>query len=264
MAGHDNETATVLATLKGWQWGHFDPDGVLLGLTIELCEVVNRLAFHGHDNPAKAVLALLCDGKLTAICDFQWLKYRHGQRFHMSENMGSLGRDKWTTLAQLLAETDQALVENDSSLLKTDLDELELKDCDTADWTPEYNRCSYAICPPETGNQDPKYFEESFTATGIEIMLAASEFKAFNNPYIQNDVGEFGADGANKEQGSKAPLSEANLQKWWSSKAGVRKMLTKDELLALVRSKYPDNHISRERVRDLVGARKRGPKGIGG
>ena len=58
----------------------------------------------------------------------------------------------------------------------------------------------------------------------------------------------------------KPPLSEADLQKWWTKRAAIREGLTQDELLALIRVAYPDKHISRERVRVLTGERKRGPK----
>jgi len=58
----------------------------------------------------------------------------------------------------------------------------------------------------------------------------------------------------------KSPLSDAELQKWWGKRANVRDSLTQDDLLVLIRSDYPDNHISRDRLRALTGERKRGPK----
>lgn len=56
------------------------------------------------------------------------------------------------------------------------------------------------------------------------------------------------------------PLSEADLQKWWTKRAAIRDSLTQDELLALIRSAYPDKRVSRDRIRALTGERKRGPK----
>jgi len=60
----------ALAILKGWRWGFIDPDGLRVSQSIELEHALNRLAFCGGDDPAKAILALLCDGKLTAFGDY--------------------------------------------------------------------------------------------------------------------------------------------------------------------------------------------------
>lgn len=59
---------------------------------------------------------------------------------------------------------------------------------------------------------------------------------------------------------SKPRLSESDLQKWWNKRANVRNSLSQDELLILIRAAYPENQISRDRIRALTGERKRGPK----
>ena len=59
-------------------------------------------------------------------------------------------------------------------------------------------------------------------------------------------------------------LSDAKLQQWWTAKAAVRESLTLEELLTLARAAFPDNHIARDRIRELSGDRKRGRKPIGG
>lgn len=56
------------------------------------------------------------------------------------------------------------------------------------------------------------------------------------------------------------PLSQANLAAWWDKKGSVREALSEAELLTLVREAHPNNFISRDRVRELIGPRKRGPK----
>lgn len=61
----------------------------------------------------------------------------------------------------------------------------------------------------------------------------------------------------------KPNLSVAELSKWWASMAASRDQLSQDQLLTLVRAKYPENHIARDRMRDLSGGRKRGPKRFG-
>lgn len=59
---------------------------------------------------------------------------------------------------------------------------------------------------------------------------------------------------------TKLPLSQSNLDLWWNKKAAVRESLSEAELLALVRGAHPNNFISRDRIRELMGPRKRGPK----
>jgi hypothetical protein len=59
-------------------------------------------------------------------------------------------------------------------------------------------------------------------------------------------------------------LSNAELERWWASMAGAREALTQDQLLLLIRDKYPDNFIARDRIRDLSSGRKPGKKPLGG
>lgn len=58
----------------------------------------------------------------------------------------------------------------------------------------------------------------------------------------------------------KPPLSQASLERWWSKKEAIRESLSEAELMVLVRAAHPDHFISRERVREIMGPRKRGPK----
>lgn len=59
---------------------------------------------------------------------------------------------------------------------------------------------------------------------------------------------------------NRSPLSESSLKDWWEKKSKTRESLSEAELLTLVRAAYPSNHVSRERMRDLMGPRKTGPK----
>ena len=54
--------------------------------------------------------------------------------------------------------------------LTVDLEKLELKDFEIADWEPGENRFSYAFCPHETPVSDPAYFEEHYLAWDIAIL----------------------------------------------------------------------------------------------
>ena len=71
-------------------------------------------------------------------------------------------------------------------------------------------------------------------------------------------------DTATDQSITKPALSGADLNKWWDSMAASRDALTQDQLLTLLRAKFPDKLIARDRIRDLAGGRKPGPKGIGG
>lgn len=62
----------------------------------------------------------------------------------------------------------------------------------------------------------------------------------------------------------KPPLPEAKLAKWWQGKSAISEGLTHDEIAALLRAAFPDNHVARDRIRALTGPRKTGPKPISG
>ena len=62
----------------------------------------------------------------------------------------------------------------------------------------------------------------------------------------------------------KPDLSGAELNKWWESMASSREQLSQEQLITLVRAKYPENCVARDRIRDLSRGRKRGPKGFSG
>lgn len=135
---------SALTILKGWRWGYIDPDGLRISQSIELQHALNRLAFCGCDDPAKAILALLCDGRLTAFGDYQWLYFRNHTRFAFSGSMEELDRTKWQKLEGYLREIKWGGEEEDWAQKTVNLTELEVQNEPTAEWKPEYNRCSYA------------------------------------------------------------------------------------------------------------------------
>ena len=73
-----------------------------------------------------------------------------------------------------------------------------------------------------------------------------------------------GIDGGDATEAGKPALPEAELKRWWDSMAASRDSLTQGDLLLLIRAKYPDNHIARDRIREISGGRKPGKKAIGG
>ena len=60
------------------------------------------------------------------------------------------------------------------------------------------------------------------------------------------------------------PLSDAHLKEWWKRLSPEGQAEPQDDLLAMCRAAFPDRHISRQRIRDLTGPRKRGKKPISG
>ena len=260
--GNEDSAVRAFEILRGWQWGYYDPDGCWHGRSSTLSDVLNRLAFQGHQEPASAVLTLLCEGKITGTCNYHWLKYQRSTRYQVSEHMDTLSQSKWQTLAQMLQEELRMLEAGEWGSPLIDLPKLEMKGCQMVEWEPSFNRCAYAACPPDTSTFDPSYYEESLSAWEIEIMLISgepteTEIPAFTpSGYVDNQ---------SEEPTSKLPpISQSELAKWWHSKADARDFLSQDELVTLVRAKYPDKAISRDRVRELIGTRKRGPKPIRG
>ncbi len=55
-------------------------------------------------------------------------------------------------------------------------------------------------------------------------------------------------------------LPQAKLDQWWAKQGVAIHAQTEIEILNAVRAAYPKNHISRDRVRKMIGPRKRGPK----
>jgi len=62
-----------------------------------------------------------------------------------------------------------------------------------------------------------------------------------------------------------APLGEGTLRKWFEAlDPSERARMTEAEVLAAAQAAYPDNRISRERIRQIRGPQKPGPKQFGG
>lgn len=66
------------------------------------------------------------------------------------------------------------------------------------------------------------------------------------------------------QEPKKTRLPDPQLNRWWARVAAQAATMTGAELLKAVRLQYPNNSISRNRVRVLMGPRKRGKKPFGG
>lgn len=74
-------------------------------------------------------------------------------------------------------------------------------------------------------------------------------------------VSKFGIE-AQKVKVCALPIAEAKLLRWWESTKANCHSLPEKDILAAAKAAFPKNMVSRQRVRDLIGPRKRGPKGF--
>lgn len=258
----DEEAELAYALMSEWQWEYRDPDGNQSFHSIELSNAVNRLAMQGHTNPKRAILRLLCQGKLNATCDYEWKKYQTYDRFALSGSAAEVSQNQWQGLANALAEESRALKDPKVFECKVDLSALDVKDCKVAIWEPSYNRFSYALRATDIDPFGPGYFEEIFSAWEIMLMpLMVPAENCLDDFLFCDDTNDAKSD---TDILNGKPLSESELNKWWQGKTKVRDLLTKDELLTLIKAKYPDKHISRDRFYEFVGPRTRGKKPFSG
>ncbi len=59
-----------------------------------------------------------------------------------------------------------------------------------------------------------------------------------------------------------SPISQAALQQWWQGLSAIERTLSQVQLFDQCKKSHPDHRISRQRIRDLTGSRKTGPKPI--
>ena len=60
------------------------------------------------------------------------------------------------------------------------------------------------------------------------------------------------------------PLSQAKLEQWWAKQNDSLRHDSQVRIINAARDAFPENHIARDRIRELIGPRKRGPKPIRG
>lgn len=66
------------------------------------------------------------------------------------------------------------------------------------------------------------------------------------------------ADSGTKPSEAKSPVAVADLERWYSVFVGTHEISSEDFALRSAQAMFPDNHVSRQRVRDLRGPQKRG------
>lgn len=247
LAGH------ALHIMKRWNWDYINPISGHISHNIKLRDALGKLAFDGCTDPESALLQLFCDGSIEAIGDFYWLRYQQKKFYSLSGTQEPIKKEMWSKLRNLREEAKQLYPDQNPDLLKCDLVQLAMQDISKANWGPHRDTFEYAVSMQDVPVYDIDYHEEFYRVQFIEFALA----KTLPSPVTDIAALPVG----NENTKLLIPLSESNLRKWWDSKAKVRDDLSQDELLTIARFKFPDNHISRDRIRNLTGARKRGPKG---
>lgn len=156
---------TALEIMRDWNWNRCDPDGVPFRPGMDLNVVVNRLAMTGLFNPESAILSLLCSGKMHSSGEYRWQKYQRGKFYQFESVYEKLDQIRWKILKKAISDHD----DDDGFMIPVlNLERLNMKACRTYEWEFNNNRFSTAIRP--IGNIfDPDYYEEWYSAWGVEI-----------------------------------------------------------------------------------------------
>jgi hypothetical protein len=180
MDSREERAQSALETMRQWRWLRFEPDGNAFPLSMDLDEVVNRLAMGGLSRPQNAVLTLLCQGHLVGTGDYTWRKYQWGHLYQLEERNERIGTDKWKKLADSINEQYRQLEQDDWHESTVNLDKLGMPECEIHEWAYFDNRFSVALCPPDTANHDPAYFEECLSVWSISVAPNSIEYPDFD------------------------------------------------------------------------------------
>ncbi len=165
----------ALSIIKGWGWDHADPRFEFhVPVMVPISEAINRLAMEGHSDPATAMLTLLAEGKVQATGHYRWKKYLNG---HFSrEGNGPIPAHRWVVLRQG-CDANTGLRPNEVVFHLIGEDWNEDKE-PRADWSWQNDRFSTAQVS-EGDWLDEGYFEESYSATDIEVRPAEADCGSF-------------------------------------------------------------------------------------
>lgn len=119
-----------------------------------------------------------------------------------------------------------------------------------SDWTIG----SFSGCSPYQGNG------ERLSLSGVHLLKSDVESIIQSRLCAANIAPSDPTRGAKPPLIRNPPLSDTALNKWWESLADVRDSLSETALQSKIREKYPNKFVSRDRLRKLIGSRKRGPK----
>ena len=163
----------AFSIMKTWQWVRYDPDGVPSASSTYLCDVFNRLAFEGFDDPKTALITMLRRGQLQANGDFRWSKYQRGNFFELEGHQSAIPTERWKSLADLLREEQKPFEGSGLRSSKITLEKLGMRDVSIVDWEPNYSRFSLAIHSSEVSPYDPSYYEEVYSVQDVMIFPLA-------------------------------------------------------------------------------------------
>ncbi len=177
----DESMAAALALMQDWQWLRYNPDHELISASHSLGHIINRLAMEGQANPRDDVLRLLGCGDLFARGDYRWKKFAAGEYYEMEGNNHEIPAIRWRDLHDLLTDEKTRLEGFEGPLEPVRLEKLADGQWPPYIWNHVNSEFSIALCPPETLSHEKGYFEETFSATNIEVYL----------PDIEGDPDEF-------------------------------------------------------------------------
>lgn len=85
---------------------------------------------------------------------------------------------------------------------------------------------------------------------------------AFSVPDLAIELPEVFAIEQNERDGDLTRLPDAKLEAWWAALdgSGRRAAMTEDECARHLKATFPEHFVSRDRLRELRGPQKRGPK----
>lgn len=107
------------------------------------------------------------------------------------------------------------------------------------------------------------YIRERYKVAAAKFRLDRTREAIAQNAKVQfehKDVQAGAPKRASKPRSTSPSLPQADLNAWWESLGPTRADMTEDELLTDVHRQHPRNSISRDRIRELMGPRKRGRK----
>lgn len=169
MDEHSTAADAALDIMREWDWRRCDPDGVPFHPGKELNWVANRLAMEGIRRPQDAILALLCQGALTARGDYRWRKYQDSDNFQNEVLCDQIKPIHWQQLAASIQEGQRGSGWGSTVETTLQLRELKIADCLAHEWEFGSCRFSYAVVTDKLDPWDDDYMEEWFSAWGIDV-----------------------------------------------------------------------------------------------
>lgn len=130
----------------------------------------------------------------------------------------------------------------------------------TSDWIAGEYAFSFEATPDDESTFDAYGFALGIEVTRRGLPLIGDDWQNNGPPNLDNYPRRYSPDG----RGIRKPLPQAMLEEWWRNLDDALRSHPEADLLDSCRACFQRHYVSRQRVRDLMGPRKRGPKPISG